>query len=55
MQQMLLFLSVIVVIFSGCEDKIATIKNQVMDFNNSITIGKAMDNWGVCSKKEWTT
>ncbi len=40
--------------FSGCSDKKVTeVKNGVLDFNKTLTIGKAFDNYKYCKDVKW--
>lgn len=43
------FLAVMV----GCSSDIDMVKDGVMDFNKTTTLGEALDNWGSCGKREW--
>jgi len=49
----------VVILFSGCSEdsvnlsNIEKVKNGVMNFDKSITIGQAFDNWNSCKNKEW--
>ncbi len=45
-----LFLSLII---TGCSDDIDIVKNGVMNFNKTITVGEAFDNWNNCEEKKW--
>jgi len=52
-------LLIVVILFSGCgEDNVSLsniekVKNSVMNFDKSITIGQAFDNWNSCKNKKW--
>lgn len=52
-------LLIIVILFSGCSEEsvnlsnIEKVKNGVMNFDKSITIGQAFDNWNSCKNKKW--
>lgn len=35
-------------------DNIKLVKNSIMSFDKSITVGQAFDNWENCKNKEWT-
>jgi len=39
--------------FSGCTSEIDTVKDGVMKFNKTITVGQALDNWSNCESTEW--
>jgi hypothetical protein len=49
----------IVILFSGCSEEsvslsnIEKVKNSVINFDKSITIGQAFDNWNNCKNKQW--
>jgi len=49
----------IVILFSGCSEDVETlsntdkVKNTVMNFDKSITVGQAFDNWNKCKNKKW--
>ncbi|RLA81799.1 MAG: hypothetical protein DRG78_08655 [Epsilonproteobacteria bacterium] len=40
--------------FSGCGSNVDTVKDGTMNFNNSTTLGKALDNWQECSSSKWS-
>jgi uncharacterized protein YecT (DUF1311 family) len=40
-------------ILGGCGDDISKIKYGVMDFNKTITVGDALDNWKSCEAGHW--
>jgi hypothetical protein len=52
-------LLIVVILFSGCNEEsvnisnIEKVKNGVMNFDKSITIGQAFDNWNSCKNKKW--
>ncbi len=35
-------------------DNIDLVKNSIMKFDKSITVGQAFDNWELCKDKKWT-
>ncbi len=37
----------------GCGGDIGLVKDGVMEFNKTITIGQALDNWKSCDKSKW--
>ena len=47
------------ILFSGCSEESASlsniekVKNSVINFDKSITIGQAFDNWNNCKNKQW--
>ena len=47
-----LFLSLFI---TGCLSEVDTVKSGVMNFNKTITVGEAFDNWNNCKKGEWET
>ena len=52
-------LLIVVILFSGCSEEkanssnIEKVKKGVMNFDKSITIGQAFDNWNSCKNKKW--
>lgn len=38
---------------TGCGSNIDKVKSGVLDFNKTITIGQALDNWKSCASREW--
>lgn len=44
----------IFLILTGCGNNIDRVKNGVMSFNKTTTVGKALDNWKSCTTSEWT-
>jgi hypothetical protein len=52
-----LFLASTVVFFTGCNNSsdspIETVKNGVMQFNKSLTVGEAFDNYESCDSSQW--
>lgn len=40
---------------SGCSDNTDLVKNGVMNFNKTITVGEAFDNWKDCKHSEWSS
>lgn len=56
MRQILFFVSILVGILgiSGCSDSpIDTVKDGVLKFNKTITVGEALDNWQNCKTRKW--
>lgn len=51
MKKLLIILSAIVFL-NGCSD-IDNVKSGVMDFDQTITVGEALDNWKSCRKTHW--
>lgn len=47
-----LFLSLMI---SGCSDNTDLVKNGIMNFNKTITVGDAFDNWKDCKNSEWSS
>ena len=45
-----LFLAIFMV---GCSDDIDLVKNGVINFNKTITVGEAFDNWKDCKNSKW--
>lgn len=45
-----LFLSLVM---TGCSDNTDLVKNGVMNFNKTITIGEAFNNWNNCEDSKW--
>ena len=45
-----LFLSLVI---TGCSDDVNLVKNGVMNFNKTITVGEAFDNWNDCKSRKW--
>ncbi|WP_018402896.1 hypothetical protein [Marinobacter gelidimuriae] len=45
----------ILAFISGCSSSSDTdlIKNGVLEFNKTLTVGEAFDNWGECQQKQW--
>lgn len=42
------------VLLAGCSgDDIKTVQNGLMDFNKTVTVGQALNNWSSCHTKEW--
>lgn len=41
------------VILSGCNSNTSIVKNGVMDFNQTTTLGEALDNWQSCGNSYW--
>jgi hypothetical protein len=42
-----------VFILSGCGSNVEMVKSGVMDFNQTTTIGQALDGWKSCKAKSW--
>lgn len=40
---------------SGCSDNTSLVKNGIMNFNKTITVGQAFDNWNDCENSEWSS
>lgn len=38
---------------TGCSDNTDLVKNGIMNFNKTITVGEAFDNWNDCENSEW--
>jgi len=38
---------------TGCGGALDLVKNGVMDFNQTTTLGKALDNWKSCEQRNW--
>jgi hypothetical protein len=38
---------------TGCSNDVDLVKNGVMDFNQTTTLGKALDNWSSCDSTSW--
>ncbi len=38
---------------TGCGSDIDLVKGGVMEFNQTTTLGKALDNWKSCESREW--
>jgi len=38
---------------NGCSDNTDLVKDGVMNFNKTITVGEAFDNWNDCESSEW--
>jgi len=50
----LLFAGLFLAIFmAGCNSDIDMVKNGVMNFNKTITVGEAFDNWNDCANSKW--
>lgn len=50
----LLFVGLFLAIFmAGCNSDIDLVKNGVMNFNKTITVGEAFDNWNDCANSKW--
>jgi len=47
-----LFLSLLV---TGCADNTDLVKDGIMNFNKTITVGDAFDNWKDCENSEWSS
>ncbi len=43
----------IIALLSGCSDNINGVKNGTMEFNKTLTIGQAFDNWNECNPGYW--
>jgi len=43
----------ILVGLSGCSSDEDIVKDGVMNFNKSLTVGEALDNWSNCESKDW--
>jgi len=41
------------ILLTGCTSKVDIVKNSVMNFNQTITLGDAFDNWSDCKNSEW--
>lgn len=41
------------ILLTGCFSEVDTVKSGVMNFNKTITVGEAFDNWNNCQKGEW--
>lgn len=54
MRRFLLVVSISLVLV-GCENDIDLVKNGVMEFNQTTTLGKALDNWRSCESRMWDT
>ena len=52
MKKVLLVVPVILAL-AGCGSDVDLVKSGVMEFNQTITLGKALDNWKSCEKREW--
>jgi hypothetical protein len=39
--------------FSGCGSDEDTFKDGIMNFNKSLTVGEALDNWSNCESSQW--
>ncbi|UUO21884.1 hypothetical protein FGD67_00725 [Colwellia sp. M166] len=40
---------------TGCGSEIDSVKDGIMDFNKTITLGQALDNWKSCNDSNWET
>lgn len=47
------FTALAMIILTGCGSDIDLVKKGVMEFNQTTTLGKALDNWKSCEKREW--
>ncbi len=57
MKKCLLYIAVIFTLL-GCESSslnsnISLVKNGVMNFNKTLTVGQALDNWEYCTNRKW--
>ncbi|MDV6328305.1 hypothetical protein Q5L94_09545 [Idiomarina sp. Sol25] len=48
-----LFVVPIILFLAGCGSEVEQIKSGTMDFNKTITLGQALDNWKSCEKRDW--
>jgi len=49
-----LFLLVVMIVFSGCSNrKVEEVKNGVLKFDKSLTVGEAFDNYKYCKNVKW--
>jgi len=44
---------VLVLVLAGCGGDVDLVKGGVMDFNQTTTLGKALDNWKSCESRDW--
>jgi len=40
---------------SGCSDNTDLVKDGIMNFNKTITVGNTFDNWKDCENSEWSS
>lgn len=52
MRKTLLIVSVVIALV-GCESDLDSVKNGVMEFNQTTTLGKVLDNWKSCEQRNW--
>jgi len=45
--------AIVCTLLSGCGSDLDKVKNGVLDFNKTITVGQALDNWKSCESKDW--
>lgn len=43
----------VILALAGCGSDIDLVKDGVMEFNQTTTLGKALDNWKSCENREW--
>jgi hypothetical protein len=57
MQKLLFLVAAIVLLFglNGCANDIDNVKDGVMDFDKTLTVGEAFDNWKACNKSQWNS
>lgn len=48
-------MTIICTLLSGCGSDIDKVKDGVLDFNKTITVGQALDKWSSCENKDWKT
>jgi uncharacterized protein YcfL len=49
----LALLSVMCIAIVGCGSDTNKVKNGILDFNKTITVGQALDNWKSCESRNW--
>lgn len=50
----IILLGLFTIFLAGCSgDDIKTVQNGLMDFNKTVTVGQALNNWSSCHTKEW--
>jgi|GEM_PF-1419524 hypothetical protein len=43
----------VALLLAGCGSDVSLVKDGVMDFNQTITVGQALDNWRSCDGSNW--
>lgn len=47
------FVAPVTMVLAGCGSDLDLVKGGVMEFNKTITLGQALDNWKSCEQRSW--